>query len=138
MTNRRCLNVYSEIGRLKTVLLHRPGKEIENLTPDLLDRLLFDDIPYLEIAREEHDAFANILRENGVEVLYLEELAAEALTSDEIKHEFIDEFIEEAHIEGKKKKSLVKDLLLNIDTNLNMVIKMMEGIEKEELPEYKK
>lgn len=138
MTNRRCLNVYSEIGRLKTVLLHRPGKEIENLTPDLLDRLLFDDIPYLEIAREEHDAFANILRENGVEVLYLEELAAEALTSDEIKHEFVDEFIEEAHIEGKKKKSLVKDLLLNIDTNLNMVIKMMEGIEKEELPDYKK
>lgn len=138
MTNRRSLNVYSEIGRLKTVLLHRPGKEIENLTPDLLDRLLFDDIPFLEIAREEHDAFANILRQNGVEVLYLEELAAEALTSDEIKNQFIDEFIEEANIDGKKKKSLVKDLLLSIDTNLNMVIKMMEGIEKEELPEFKK
>lgn len=138
MTNRRSLNVYSEIGRLKTVLLHRPGKEIENLTPDLLDRLLFDDIPFLEIARQEHDAFADILRSNGVEVLYLEELAAEALTSDEIKHQFIDEFIEEAHIDGEKKKSLVKDLLLSIDTNLNMVIKMMEGIEKEELPEFKK
>ena len=52
------LQVYSEIGRLKKVLLHRPGEEIENLTPDLMNRLLFDDIPYLKIAREEHDAFA--------------------------------------------------------------------------------
>ena len=46
MRDDRALNVTSEIGRLKTVLLHRPGEEIENLTPDLLDRLLFDDIPY--------------------------------------------------------------------------------------------
>lgn len=138
MTNRRSLNVYSEIGRLKTVLLHRPGKEIENLTPDLLDRLLFDDIPFLEIARQEHDAFAQILKDNGVEVLYLEELAAESLTSDEIKNQFIDEFIEEANIDGEKKKVLVKELLLGIDNNLDMVIKMMEGIQKVELPEYKK
>ena len=57
----RTLNVYSEIGKLKSVLLHRPGKELENLTPDSLDRLLFDDIPFLDIARYEHDAFAKIL-----------------------------------------------------------------------------
>ena len=82
MTNRRNLQVYSEIGRLRTVLLHRPGREIENVTPDLLERLLFDDIPFLEIAQQEHDAFAQILRDNGVEVLYLEELAAESLTTD--------------------------------------------------------
>ena len=48
------INVYSEIGKLQTVLLHRPGKELENLTPDLLERLLFDDIPYLKVAQEEH------------------------------------------------------------------------------------
>ena len=63
------LNVYSEIGKLKTVLLHRPDFELENLIPDILERLLFDDIPYLKIAQEEHDAFAKILRDNGVEVL---------------------------------------------------------------------
>jgi len=79
MEDKKVLNVYSEIGKLKTVLLHRPGKEIENLTPDLMDRLLFDDIPYLEVARQEHDAFAKILSDNGVEVLYLEDLAAEAI-----------------------------------------------------------
>jgi len=49
---KRNIEVYSEIGNLKTVLLHRPGKEIENLTPEYLERLLFDDIPYLKIARD--------------------------------------------------------------------------------------
>ena len=61
------LQVYSEIGKLKTVLLHRPGKELENLTPDLLERLLFGDIPYLKVAQQEHDAFAKTLTDNGVE-----------------------------------------------------------------------
>lgn len=130
------VNIYSEIGKLKTVILHRPGKEIENLTPDTLDRLLFDDIPFLDIAIEEHDAFAHILRENGVEVLYLEELAAESLTDENIKNEFIDEFIKEAEIHGAKRRELVKELLLDISPDLNMVLKMMEGIKKSELPQY--
>ncbi|MGB4607173.1 MAG: arginine deiminase family protein, partial [Sedimentibacter sp.] len=73
------INVFSEIGKLKKVLLHRPGKELENLMPEYLDRLLFDDIPYLKIAQEEHDAFAQIFRDKGVEVVYLEDLAAESL-----------------------------------------------------------
>src|SRR3712207_680131 len=85
MSKNNVLNVTSEIGKLKTVLLHRPGEEIENLTPDLLERLLFDDIPFLKIAREEHDAFAKILQDQGVEVLYLEKLAAEALADKNIK-----------------------------------------------------
>ncbi|EGY76381.1 arginine deiminase [Peptoniphilus indolicus] len=138
MSREKAIHVYSEIGKLKTVLLHRPGKEIENLTPDLLDRLLFDDIPFLEVAVQEHDAFANILRENGVEVLYLEELVAEAITSEEIKNEFVDEFISEANIEGKTKKKLVKDLLMSFESNFEMVLKMMEGIKKDELPDFKK
>ncbi|WP_367334358.1 arginine deiminase family protein, partial [Lentilactobacillus sp.] len=73
------IHVTSEIGKLKTVLLKRPGREIENFTPDMMPRLLFDDIPYLPIAQKEHDYFADTLRDNGVEVLYLEKLAAEAL-----------------------------------------------------------
>lgn len=136
MNDRNVLNVYSEIGRLKTVLLHRPGKEIENLTPDLMDRLLFDDIPYLKVAREEHDAFAKILEDNGVEVLYLEKLAAEALTDDKIKNEFIDEFISEGNIIGEKKKQIIKELLLGIESNEDMIDKMMEGIRKTDLPNY--
>ena len=61
---------FSEIGKLNKVLLHRPGKELEALTPSTMERLLFDDIPYLKIAQEEHDKFAQVLRDNGVEVVY--------------------------------------------------------------------
>ncbi|MGL4971907.1 MAG: arginine deiminase family protein, partial [Culicoidibacterales bacterium] len=68
------LAVHSEIGRLKKVLLHRPGQEIENLLPEYLERLLFDDIPYLKIAQQEHDIFAQTLRTAGVEVCYLDQL----------------------------------------------------------------
>jgi arginine deiminase len=136
MEDKKVLNVYSEIGKLKTVLLHRPGKEIENLTPDLMDRLLFDDIPYLEVARQEHDAFTKILSDNGVEVLYLEDLAAEAIEDASVKERFVDEFIKEAGILGEKKKQLVKELLLNCKTNRELVDKMMEGIRKSELPNY--
>ena len=49
---------FSEIGKLNKVLLHRPGEELESLTPATLERLLFDDIPYLKVAQEEHDRFA--------------------------------------------------------------------------------
>ena len=73
------INNYSEIGKLNKVLLHRIGDEIEGLVPDNFERLLFDDIPYLKTAQEEHDRFADLLRENGVEVVYYEEETAKAL-----------------------------------------------------------
>ena len=72
--------VKSEVGQLKRVMLHRPGRELEQLVPHTLERLLFDDIPYLKKAQEEHDCFADILRENGTEVVYLEDLMAQVLT----------------------------------------------------------
>lgn len=136
MKDKKVLNVYSEIGKLKTVLLHRPGKEVENLTPDLMDRLLFDDIPYLKIAREEHDAFAKILAKNGVEVLYLEDLAAESLEDIAIKDLFLEEFISEAKVQGDKKRFIVKELLMDFSDNRKMIDKMMEGIRKSEVKNY--
>lgn len=93
------INVFSEIGKLKTVLLHRPNLELENLTPDSMARLLFDDIPYLKIAQQEHDAFANILKQHGTQVVYVEKLAADALKqSPSIKEEFIKELLKESNI----------------------------------------
>jgi len=83
------IHITSEIGRLKTVLLHRPGEELEHLTPEHLQRLLFDDIPYLKVAQEEHDRFAELLRSRGVEVLYLDELAAEALADEAVRRQFV-------------------------------------------------
>lgn len=133
MTKQYELQVYSEIGRLRKVLLHRPGKEIENITPELMDRLLFDDIPYLEIARHEHDAFAGIFKDNGVEVLYLEELTAESLYDSDIKKKFIDEFISESGIISDHDRDAVKEFLLTYSSNKGMVDKMMEGIRKSEI-----
>ena len=73
------ISVRSEVGKLKTVLLHRPGVELENLMPDYLSHQLFDDIPYLVYAQQEHDTFACILRQCGVNVMYLKDLLCEAV-----------------------------------------------------------
>ncbi len=127
------LNVYSEIGRLKKVLLHRPGAEIENLTPDLMERLLFDDIPYLEVARQEHDAFAKVFRDNGVEVFYLEDLVAEALEKPEIKGQFIAQFLEEAGIKNPQHLEQLTAYFEAFEKNRDMVDKMMAGVRREEV-----
>jgi arginine deiminase len=73
------LGADSEVGRLRTVMLHRPGPELKRLTPRNNDSLLFDGIPWVGRAQDEHDAFAAALRDRGVEVLYLVELLAAAL-----------------------------------------------------------
>lgn len=80
----------SEVGRLRTVLLHRPGPELQRLTPRNNDRLLFDGIPWVARAQEEHDAFAEALRSHGVEVLYLTDLLTEALAVPAARAAVID------------------------------------------------
>ena len=84
---------FSEIGKLNKVLLHRPGKELEKLTPNNFERLLFDDIPYLKVAQEEHDRFAEVLKENGVEVCYYQQETAKALADIEVRRNFVNEFV---------------------------------------------
>ncbi|MEN8672730.1 arginine deiminase [Nocardioides sp.] len=75
----------SEVGRLRTVMLHRPGHELSRLTPRNNDRLLFDGIPWVARAQEEHDAFAEALRERDVEVLYLMDLLTQTLELEEAR-----------------------------------------------------
>jgi arginine deiminase len=133
------LNVKSEIKELKKVLLHRPGRELENLTPKWLNQLLFDDIPWLDLAQKEHDAFADIFRKNGVEVLYLVDLVAEALeTSDDVKNQFINQFIEEAAITSDTLKLLIFDYLKSMKVTKEMVSTTMAGIRKDEVPNFTK
>lgn len=126
------INVTSEIGKLKKVLLHRPGNEVENLVPEYLGRLLFDDIPYLKIAQKEHDRFAEVLRENGVEVVYLEELSASALEDKNAKLEFLEEMLHESKIYSPSLKETLMEYLLSMPTR-EMVDKIMAGIRKEEV-----
>ena len=128
------INVKSEIMPLKKVLLHRPGNELLNLTPDSLGRLLFDDIPYLKVAKEEHDEFARILRENGVEVVYLEDLMTEVLDqSPDLREKFIRQFVYEAGIKTPKYKDAVITFLMEFHDNKELVLKTMEGINVNEL-----
>jgi arginine deiminase len=75
------LGCNSEVGRLRVVILHRPGPELQRLTPRNNDTLLFDGLPWVARAQQEHDAFAELLRSRGVEVLLLGELLTEALSN---------------------------------------------------------
>lgn len=128
------INVHSEIMPLKRVLLHRPGNELLNLTPDSLGRLLYDDIPYLKVAQEEHDEFANILRKNGVEVVYLEDLAAQVLDlNPNIKEKFVKQFVFEAGVKTPKYKNALIDYLMEFSDNKELILKTMEGISVSEL-----
>ena len=128
------INVTSEIKPLRKVLLHRPGNELLNLTPDTLQELLFDDIPYLPVAQKEHDEFARVLKENGVEVVYLENLMTEVISlSPEIREEFLKQFIYEAGIRTPKYRDLVFQYLNSFKDPLELVLKTMEGIQVSEI-----
>ena len=126
------INNYSEIGKLNKVLLHRLGNEIEGLVPDNFERLLFDDIPYLKIAQQEHDRFAELLRENGVEVIYYADETAKALSTDEIRKAFVDDFVADSGIYSEEAQEAVRDYLLSMPSK-KLVEKVIAGIKKDEV-----
>ncbi|HJF66131.1 MAG TPA: arginine deiminase [Slackia equolifaciens] len=124
------VQVKSEIGKLRKVILHRPGRELLNLTPDSLERLLFDDIPYLEVAQQEHDVFAQKLRDNGVEVLYLERLMADVIRDNrQVREQFIDQWLDEADIHTPYWRGLCKEYLDSHYADAQALVdKTMEGM----------
>lgn len=123
---------YSEIGKLNKVLLHRPGKEIEGLVPDNFERLLFDDIPFLSIAQQEHDTFAKVLKDNNIEVVYYVDETAKALADEKIKVEFLNKFFDESKIKSHGIREAMFDYLEKMPTK-KMVEKLIAGIKKEEI-----
>ena len=122
----------SEIGRLKRVLLHRPGGELENLMPDYLERLLFDDIPYLQEAQREHDAFADCLRQQGVEVVYLTDLVVESLTDGDVRRALLHQFLEESGVTDQRTREALAEYLSAMPDK-EMVSAMMAGVRKSQL-----
>lgn len=126
---------YSEIGKLNKVLLHRIGTEIEGLVPDNFARLLFDDIPYIKIAQEEHDGFANLLRSNGVEVVYYVDETAKALVNPQVKEEFLKLFIKESNLNSPAAEGAIFDYLNAMETK-DMVAKIIAGVKKDEVPAF--
>ena len=122
----------SEIGRLRKVMLHRPGRELENLMPEYLERLLFDDIPYLKVAQAEHDAFAQCLRDNGAEVVYLRDLVEETIAPLELRQELTEQFLDEAGLENHRIRDILRDYFASMERG-ELVDAMMAGVRKSDV-----
>ena len=130
--------VHNEIGSLKKVLLHRPGRELLNLTPDRLQELLFDDIPFLRVAQREHDVFADTLRQNGVEVVYLEDLMTQVLEKyPELTERFLHHWLQEGGIRTQRWQDRLTDYLRSHYQGKALVEKTMEGITLAEMGNVK-
>ena len=87
--------VGSEVGRLRRVILHRPGMELKRLTPTNRDDLLFDEVLWVRRAEEEHDGFAAALRDRGVEVHYFADLLRETLSEPGARLHVLDSTFDE-------------------------------------------
>src|SRR6185312_12142179 len=108
------MSVTTEVGRLVTVLMHRPGAELARLTPRNNDSLLFDGIPWVGRAQEEHDMFAHALRSRDVEVLYVAELLAETLAVPAARDEVTAAVLTDVRL-GDSLRRHVADHLADLD-----------------------
>jgi arginine deiminase len=129
------LHVWSEIGQLRRVLLHRPGDELLGLVPGTLGELLFDDIPFLRAAQAEHDAFAAVLSGEGAQVVYLEDLMAQVLEArPELREQFVHQWMVEAGIRTARYQGIVRDFLAERCPGAReLVLKTMAGVSLQEL-----
>ncbi|MCU1673571.1 MAG: putative arginine deiminase [Frankiales bacterium] len=124
--------VTSEVGPLRTVLLHRPGAELQRLTPRNNADLLFDGLPWVARAQEEHDAFAQALRDRGVEVLYLSELLAEALEDADARAEVVHAVVAPTVV-GPSLAAVLRQMLLGLPSD-ELARIVAAGLTHEELP----
>ena len=121
----------SEVGRLRTVMLHRPGHELSRLTPRNNDQLLFDGIPWVARAQEEHDAFAEALRARDVEVLYLTELLTETLEQADARRTAIDTALSDLDLGDTMRHCL--EGLLGDATPADLTTYLTAGIRNDEV-----
>lgn len=122
--------VRSEVGTLRTVLLHRPGSELRRLTPRNNDDLLFDGLPWVDRAQDEHDAFADLLRGRGTEVLYLSQLLTETLNTETARAQAIDLTLDDLHMGDQLRRALRKHLVELASDDLAEVL--MAGLRNDE------
>jgi arginine deiminase len=123
--------VDSEVGRLRTVLLHRPGAELKRLTPRNNDQLLFDGIPWVDRAQEEHDGFAQALRDHGVEVLYLGELLEQSLVDPAARESTIAAVLDDPRL-GATLRTVVRRHLSDLHP-VDLAGVLMAGLTQAEL-----
>jgi arginine deiminase len=121
----------SEVGRLRTVLLHRPGPELQRLTPRNNDKLLFDGIPWVGRAQDEHDAFAQTLSDHDVEVLYLTDLLAGALEHEAARAECIEAVLADPR-HGDTLRHILRSYLQGLHPE-DLALALTAGLAHEEL-----
>jgi arginine deiminase len=121
----------SEVGRLRTVMLHRPGAELARLTPRNSADLLFDGIPWVERAQQEHDQFADALRRHGVEVVILRDLLTEALAVPAARDLIIEHTLADRRL-GDELRHSIADRLADLGPS-ELADVSMAGLTKEEL-----
>lgn len=125
-------HVDSEVGRLRQVILHRPGLELSRLTPRNVDALLFDDILWAKRAREEHDAFAQALRDQGTRVHYFADLLAQTLDIPHARSWLLDRVVTPASV-GPALLEPVRDLCADLDGE-TLAGYLIGGLLKDDLP----
>jgi len=111
--------------------------ELENIEPDLLEELLFEDIPYLKKAQQEHDYFAKALKDNGVEVKYVTDLLTNTLEKKGLKEQFVDEYLNLSEVKNEYILEALKEYLLSFETK-EMVRKIIGGVRIDEFKLNKK
>jgi arginine deiminase len=124
-------SVRSEVGRLRSVLLHRPGDELRRITPSTMDELLFDELLWVEEAQREHDAFAEVLRAAGVEVRYVEQLLAEVVADPDVAERLVARHVTESTC-GPQAVDRVRELLLGAGPK-ELVDHLIAGVTLEEV-----
>lgn len=125
-------HVDSEAGRLRQVILHRPGLELSRLTPRNVDALLFDDILWAKRAREEHDAFAQVLRDHGARVHYFADLLAQSLDIPGARDWLLDRVVTTATV-GPALVDPVRELCAGLDGE-TLAGYLIGGLLKSDLP----
>ncbi|MBY9076080.1 arginine deiminase [Nocardioides sp. WL0053] len=128
------LHVDSEVGRLRQVVLHRPDLELKRLTPSNKDEYLFDDVLWVKRAKQEHDAFAESLRDLGVRVHMLEQLLRETVAIPEARHYILDAALDEL-VYGPMALDALFSMFSALDDE-SLVKYLVGGITKRELLQY--
>jgi len=125
------VGVQSEVGRLRTVMLHRPGPELRRLTPRNNDALLFDGLPWVDRAQAEHDAFADQLRARGVDVLYLSDLLTQTLQHEAAQAQAVDEVTADLRL-GESLRRRLRSYMSELSPE-DLATILMSGLRNDEM-----
>ena len=124
---------FSDIGKLNKVLMHRIDHEVEGIVPGNLEVMLFDDIPYLAAAQKEYDRYIEILQKNGVEVRFYVDETAKAIGNEEVKKDFVNDFLDAGNLRSAEIREILYDYLIKKDP-VDLVKTVITGVKKADVP----